>query len=152
MKISKSDLVVGEDVLILGQIDELDGVRCGGLQVLLTGIEDASEEQEMQVHRAGAHPRRRRDTSKSTTASPTATSSPSRNGSRLEGLPTTNHNFSLKVAKESGKAAKAAVLGPVFAKIGPDTPEVCISINTSEATSTWVSAIRYLRSYCATTA
>jgi hypothetical protein len=27
MKISKSDLVVGEDVLILGQVDELDGVH-----------------------------------------------------------------------------------------------------------------------------
>jgi hypothetical protein len=27
MKISKSDLVVGEDVLILGQVDELGGVH-----------------------------------------------------------------------------------------------------------------------------
>jgi hypothetical protein len=29
---------------------------CGGLQVLLTGIEDPSEEQEMQVYRTGAAP------------------------------------------------------------------------------------------------
>jgi hypothetical protein len=66
---------------------------CGGLQVLLTGIEDTGDEHEMQVHRAGAHSRRRRGTSKSTTASPTSTSSPSKSGSRLEGLPTTKFRW-----------------------------------------------------------
>ena len=34
---------------------------------------------------------------------------------------TTAHKVSLKVAKESVKAVKAAVVGPVFAKIGPGT-------------------------------
>ena len=103
---------------------------CGGLQVLLTGIEDTGDEHEMQVYRAGA---------------PQAKEGHKQidNGlsyfhlfSEQKWFPlggTTNHKVSLKVAKESVKAVKAAMLGPVFAKAGP-TPKV--SINTSEATST----------------
>jgi hypothetical protein len=104
---------------------------CGGLQVLLTGIEDSSEEQEMQVYRAGVP--QAKDGHKQID-----------NGlsyfhlfSEQKWFPlggTTNHKVLLKVAKESAKAVKAAVLGPVFAKVGPETPKV--SINSSEAMST----------------
>jgi hypothetical protein len=91
---------------------------CGGLQVLLTGIEDSSEEMEMQVYGAGAF--QAKDGHKQID-----------NGlsyfhlfSEQKWFPlggTTNHKVSLKAAKESAKAVKAAVLGPVFAKAGPDT-------------------------------
>ena len=91
---------------------------CGGLQVLLTGIEDTGDEHEMQVYRAGAF--QAKEGHKQID-----------NGlsyfhlfSEQKWFPlggTTNHKVSLKVAKESVKAVKAAMLGPVFAKVGPDT-------------------------------
>jgi hypothetical protein len=86
--------------------------------VLLTGIEDTGDEREMQVYRAGA---------------PQAEEGHKHidNGlsyfhlfSEQKWFPlggTTNHKVSLKVAKESAKAVKAAMLGPVFAKVGSDT-------------------------------
>jgi hypothetical protein len=80
---------------------------CGGLQVLLTGIEDSSEELEMQVHRGGAF--QAKDGHKQID-----------NGlsyfhlfSEQKWFPlggTTNHKVSLKVEKESVKAVKAAML------------------------------------------
>ena len=91
---------------------------CGGLQVLLTGIEDTGDEHEMQVYRAGAS--QAKEGHKQID-----------NGlsyfhlfSEQKWFPlggTTNHKVLLKVAKESVKAVKAAMLGPVFAKAGPDT-------------------------------
>ena len=86
--------------------------------MLLTGIEDTDDEQEMQVYRAGAF--QAKEGHKQID-----------NGlsyfhlfSEQKWFPlggTTNHKVSLKVAKESVKAVKAAMLGPVFAKVGPDT-------------------------------
>jgi hypothetical protein len=82
---------------------------CGGLQVLLTGIEDSSEEQEMQVYRAGAF--QAKEGHKQID-----------NGfsyfhlfSEQKWFPlggTTKHKVSLNVAKEGVKAVKAAMLGP----------------------------------------
>jgi hypothetical protein len=92
---------------------------CGGLQVLLTGIEDASEEQEMQVYHAGASHAKEGHKQIDNGLSYFHLFSDQK-WFPLGG--TTNHKVSLKVAKEGVKAVKAAMLGPVFAKgVGPDT-------------------------------
>ena len=90
---------------------------CAGLQVLLAGVEDM-EEQEMQVYQSGAF--EAMDGYKQID-----------NGlsyfhlfSEQKWFPlggTTKHKVTLKVAKDSVKPVKAAMLGPVFVKIGPDT-------------------------------
>jgi hypothetical protein len=92
---------------------------CGGMQVLLTGIEDSSEEQEMQVYRAGAPQAKEGHKQINNGLSSYFHLFSEQKWFPLGG--TTNHKVSLKVAKESTKAVKAAMLGPVFAKIGPDT-------------------------------
>ena len=90
---------------------------CAGLQVLLAGVEDM-DEQEMQVYQSGAF--EAMDGYKQID-----------NGlsyfhlfSEQKWFPlggTTKHKVTLKVAKDSVKPVKAAMLGPVFVKIGPDT-------------------------------
>jgi hypothetical protein len=83
--------------------------------VLLTGIEDLNEEQEMQVYRAGAFQAKEGHTQIDNGLSY------SHLFSEQKWFPlggTTKHKVSLKAAKESVKAVKAAVLGLVFAKQG----------------------------------